>query len=85
MVLLNGLVAVSQKLESVTYNAVLAAAQLAFGFVSIHPFVDGYGRIHRYLFHHVLARKEYVSKGFVFPVSAVILERLTSTGGIFSH
>ena len=26
----------------------------------IHPFEDGNGRIHRYLMHHVLARKKYV-------------------------
>ncbi len=74
--LLDGLIETNQKLESADYNAVLAAAMLGFGFVFIHPFVDGNGRIHRYLFHHVLARKDYVPRGFVFPVSAVILERL---------
>ena len=36
-------------------NPVIAAAVLAFGFVYIHPFVDGDGRIHRDLIHHVLA------------------------------
>ena len=74
--LLDGLIETSQRLESADYDAVLAAAMLAFGFVFVHPFVDGNGRIHRYLFHHVLARKGYVPQGFVFPVSAVILERL---------
>jgi len=54
----------------------LAASMIAFGFVFIHPFVDGNGRIHRYLIHHVLLRKEYVTKGIIFPVSAIILERL---------
>ena len=29
-------------------DAVIAAAVLAFGFVYVHPFVDGNGRIHRY-------------------------------------
>jgi Fic family protein len=52
------------------------AASIAFGFVFIHPFEDGNGRIHRYLFHHVLAEKGFVPKGLVFPVSAVILERI---------
>lgn len=37
-------------------DPVLAASMLAFGFVYIHPFEDGNGRIHRYLIHHVLAR-----------------------------
>ena len=47
---------------------------IAFGFVFIHPFVDGNGRIHRYLIHHVLLRKEYVTRGIIFPVSAIVLE-----------
>ena len=75
--LMDGLIAVDQKLEmDSTFDAVLAAAVIAFGFVFIHPFVDGNGRIHRYLIHHVLSRKEYVSKRIIFPVSAIILERL---------
>ena len=58
------------------FDAVLLASILAFGFVFIHPFEDGNGRIHRYLFHHVLAEKGFVPKGLIFPVSAVILERI---------
>ncbi len=75
--LMEGLIAASQKLEKDEgFDAVLAATMIAFGFVFIHPLVDGNGRIHRYLIHHVLLRKEYVSKGIIFPVSAIILERL---------
>jgi Fic family protein len=75
--LLDGLVATEKILEHDTFfDAVVAAAIIAFGFVFIHPFVDGNGRIHRYLIHHVLAKKEYVPKGIIFPVSSVILERL---------
>ncbi len=57
-------------------DAVIAAAVLAFGFVNIHPFVDGNGRIHRYLIHHVLARRGFNPAGVVFPVSSAILERM---------
>jgi len=57
-------------------DAVVAAAVLAFGFVYVHPFEDGNGRIHRYLIHHVLAQRGFNPPGVVFPVSAAILERI---------
>ena len=57
-------------------DAVIAAAILAFGFVYIHPFEDGNGRIHRYLIHHVLARRGYNPLGVHFPISAALLERI---------
>lgn len=76
-VLIDGLIAMDQMLEKDPgFDAVLSAAMVAFGFVFIHPFEDGNGRIHRYLIHHVLLRKEYVAKGMIFPVSSIILERL---------
>lgn len=57
-------------------DPVIAAAALAFGFVYIHPFEDGNGRIHRYLIHHILAEHGFNPPGVVFPVSAAILERI---------
>ncbi|MGV8949053.1 MAG: Fic family protein [Candidatus Paracaedibacter sp.] len=57
-------------------DPILLAASLAFGFVFIHPFADGNGRIHRYIIHHVLDQMGFSPKGLVFPVSAVILERI---------
>ncbi len=57
-------------------DPVVAAAMLAFGFVYVHPFGDGNGRIHRYLVHHVLAKRGFNPAGIVFPVSAVIQSRI---------
>lgn len=57
-------------------DAVVTAAILAFGFVYIHPFEDGNGRIHRYFIHHVLAERGFNPPGVVFPVSSAILERI---------
>jgi hypothetical protein len=54
-------------------DPVIAAALVAFSFVFIHPFEDGNGRIHRFLMHHVLAKRGYSPPGVIFPVSAAIL------------
>ncbi len=40
-------------------DPVVAAAAAAFGFVFIHPFDDGNGRIHRFLVHHILAKRGF--------------------------
>lgn len=74
--LMSGLIDTYTLLREDDFDAVLMATIIAFGFVFIHPFDDGNGRIHRYLFHHVLAEKGFVPKGLIFPVSAVILNRI---------
>ena len=73
--LIEGLAAFDRDPAS-TLDPVIAAAALAFGFVYIHPFDDGNGRIHRYLIHHVLAQRGFNPPGLVFPVSAAILDRI---------
>ncbi len=55
-------------------DPVIAAAILAFGFVYIHPFVDGNGRVHRYLIHHVLAERGFSPQQLILPISTVILD-----------
>lgn len=57
-------------------DAVVASAMLAFGFIYVHPFEDGNGRLHRYLIHHALAQRGFNPPGIVFPVSAAILEQI---------
>lgn len=74
--LMNGLIETDNLLRESDFDPVLAASMIAFGFVFIHPFEDGNGRIHRFLIHHVLSEMGFSPKGIVFPVSAVILERI---------
>ncbi len=74
--LMNSLVETYRCQQDNGFHAVLAAAVLAFGFVFIHPFVDGNGRIHRYLFHHILTEYQFSRPGLVFPISASILDHL---------
>jgi hypothetical protein len=76
--LMHGLIATNEKALADVLDPVLLASIIAFGFVFIHPFEDGNGRLHRYLIHHVLAEKGFAQKGVVFPVSAVILENLSA-------
>jgi hypothetical protein len=73
--LINGMV-VFDRGAALHLDPVIAAAVLAFGFVYVHPFVDGNGRIHRYLIHHVLAQRGFNPAGVVFPVSSAIRERI---------
>ena len=75
-ILMAGLIDTYDLLCENDFDAVLSAVVIAFGFVFIHPLEDGNGRIHRYLFHHVLAEKGFIPKGLIFPVSAVILARI---------
>ncbi|MHB1949240.1 MAG: Fic family protein [Gammaproteobacteria bacterium] len=74
--LMDGLIATDRLLTQNNFDPILAAASIAFGFVFIHPFEDGNGRIHRYLIHHVLAAKNFISLNIIFPISAIILERI---------
>lgn len=76
--LMRGLVDFSEILHTNPDNLdpIIAATTLAFGFVFIHPFMDGNGRIHRFLVHDVLSNSGFTPKGIVLPVSAVILANL---------
>lgn len=48
----------------------------AFGFVYLHPFMDGNGRLHRFMIHHLLAQTGQVPEGMIIPVSAVIMKHI---------
>lgn len=74
--LMQGLIDTNNRLQNSSYDPVLAAASIAFGFVFIHPFSDGNGRIHRYLIHHILVKMGYTKRDMIFPVSSAILNRI---------
>jgi hypothetical protein len=76
--LIQGVVAYDVHARSAGIDPVVAAASVAFGFVYIHPFVDGNGRLHRWLIHHVLAAAGYNPPGVVFPISAAILREIAA-------
>jgi len=71
-----GLLAANNRMRDDGLDPILQAAATAFGFIYVHPFQDGNGRVHRCLIHHVLAERKYTPPGLVFPVSFVMLDRI---------
>ncbi len=71
--LMSGWEECSRRLGPAGAHPVVAASLLGFGFVFIHPFEDGNGRLHRFLIHHALAVGRFTPEGVIFPVSAVML------------
>lgn len=74
--LMNSFLRCGERMLSSDIHPVAAAAAASFAFVYLHPFKDGNGRMHRFLIHHILAKKGFTPSGSIFPVSAVMLRDL---------
>jgi len=72
--MMSGLALTEQKTRAV--SPVIRAAIISFGFVFIHPFLDGNGRIHRFLIHDILIRDGLVGKDVIIPVSAHVVSNM---------
>lgn len=66
-------------------NPVVRAAIISFGFVFIHPFEDGNGRIHRFLIHDALAHDKVVPDDMIIPVSAHMLNNMKEYDAILER
>lgn len=53
-------------------DPLIHAAVISFGFVLIHPFMDGNGRLSRFLIHQCLGQSKALPAGFVLPVSVAM-------------
>ncbi len=53
-------------------DPLVAAGIIAFGFVFLHPFMDGNGRLSRFLIHQALCRSGAMSHGLLLPVSVAM-------------
>lgn len=53
-------------------DPLVAASILSFAFVFIHPFMDGNGRLSRFLFHSILAQSGALPPGVLLPVSVAM-------------
>ncbi len=72
--LMDGLFAAHQRMLKGDLPAVIHAAVVSYGFVFMHPFEDGNGRLHRFLIHNIFFLRGLVPKGLMFPVSAAMLK-----------
>jgi hypothetical protein len=72
--LMEGLTAAHKRMEAGGVPPVVQAAVIGYGFVFLHPFEDGNGRIHRFLIHNILARRGFTPEGVMFPISASMLK-----------
>lgn len=53
-------------------DPLVAAGIISFGFVLLHPFMDGNGRLSRFLIHQVLCRANALENGLLLPVSVAM-------------
>ena len=53
-------------------DPLVCAAVVSFAFVFVHPFMDGNGRLSRFLFHHALCRSGQWGNGLLLPVSVAM-------------
>lgn len=66
-------------------DPLVTAAIVSFGFVFIHPFMDGNGRLSRFLFHHVLGQSGRLHPGLLLPVSVAMKRNEVAYLGALQH
>ena len=59
-------------------DPLVLAILISFGFVFLHPFMDGNGRLSRFLFHQVLCQQGALRHGLLLPVSIVLRQQETA-------
>lgn len=72
--LISSLIEANAIMKEGELDPVLQAAATAFGFVYVHPFADGNGKLHRCLIQHTLSDRQFSPPGMLFPVSSVMLD-----------
>jgi len=80
--MMNGLLESLERLIEANCHPVIVAATISFGFVFLHPFEDGNGRLHRFLIHYILNRQKFTPPGIIFPISAIILHNIRAYDAI---
>ncbi len=74
--LMEGLLGCHEIMKKKALHPLVHGAIISYGFVFLHPFEDGNGRIHRFLIHNILSLRHATPKGLIFPISATMLKDL---------
>ncbi len=74
--LMDGMIFCAENMLESKIHPVITAAVVSFGFVLLHPFEDGNGRLHRFLIHHILSKTGFTPEQLIFPVSATMLKQI---------
>lgn len=69
--LMEGVLSFANELPRVI-DPLVAASLASFGFVFAHPFMDGNGRLSRFLFHYALCQSGQLTHGLLLPVSVAM-------------
>ena len=69
--LMNGLMRLTNQ-RPAELDPLVHAAVVSFAFVFIHPFMDGNGRLSRYLIHHCLGQSGRLPPQFLLPISVAM-------------
>lgn len=70
--MMEGLIEAADPARRPDVDPLVRAALVSFGFVFAHPFMDGNGRLARFLIHHTLCRTGALERGHILPVSAAM-------------
>jgi len=74
--MMDGMIYCAENMLESKMHPVITAAVASFGFVLLHPFEDGNGRLHRFLIHHILSKTGFTPENLIFPVSATMLKQI---------
>lgn len=70
--LMTAFMGMANTLPASVCDPLVAASLASFGFVFLHPFMDGNGRLSRFLFHQALCRSGRLERGLLLPVSVAM-------------
>ncbi|MGH0052458.1 MAG: Fic family protein [Sphaerochaetaceae bacterium] len=72
--LMDGLLPTHKRMKLGMVPPIVHAAIISYGFVFLHPFEDGNGRIHQLFIHNILSLGNLFPHGLMFPISVSMLQ-----------